>query len=555
MLVSLRIRNLALVEEITLDLSPGLNAITGETGAGKSILIGALELALGERAARDAIRTGADACSVEAVFEAARVPGLASALEEIGAEPCQDGQLLVKRTFTAAGANRQFVNGSPVTLQSLARLGEILVDIHGPHDHQSLLKTEAQLRILDRFAGAEPARAAFAAKLGEIRALEARKRELAMDDKEFARQLDLTAHQAQEIEAARLRPDEEEQLEADYKVASSGQKLMELAVRALDAVSEGEGCAASALARAERALRDLATIDPAAAKIEEANRAASAQVHDLSRELSRYAGKLDPDPDRLQKLSERMTIVQGLKRKYGKTLAEVIAFGAEAKARLRVLQGRSGELAKLDAALEQARAALRKSGEGLRSARKKAVSALCARVESQLRDLGFAQSKFAAELAPAEPTSLGMDAIEFRFAPNVGEPFKPLREIASSGEMARVMLAIKTALADQDDVPILVFDEVDANVGGEIGNRVGEKMARIGKRRQVLCVTHLPQVAAPAQAHLSVGKRVEKGRTFTFVEQLDRGAREKELARMLGGAAETALRHAREMLRATPPPR
>ncbi|MCC7519131.1 MAG: DNA repair protein RecN [Verrucomicrobiae bacterium] len=550
MLVSLRIRNLALVEELELELEPGYNAVTGETGAGKSILIGALELALGERAARDAIRTGAESCSVEAVFEAGCVPALAETLEEIGAEPCEDGRLLVKRAFSAAGANRQFVNGSPVTLQSLTRLGELLVDLHGPHDHQSLLKTEAQLRILDRFAGIEEARATFAATLGEIRAIEARKRELAMDDKEFARQLDLVAHQVKEIEAARLQPGEEEQLEADYKVASSSQKLLELSAHALDAVSEGEGSATVALARAERALRDLAATDPAAAALEEANRAASVQVQDLARELSRYSGKLDPDPERLQKLSERMTVVQTLKRKYGKTLAEVIAFGAEAKARLKILQGRSAELARIDTELDQVRATLRKSGEGLRAARKKAAPSLCARIESQLRELGFAQAKFAAELAPAEPTVLGMDALEFRVSPNVGEPLKALRDIASSGEMARVMLALKTALADQDEVPVLVFDEVDANVGGEVGHRVGEKMARIGKRHQVLCVTHLPQVAACAKTHLSVTKRVEKGRTFTRVERLDRSAREKELARMLGGAAETALRHAREMLRA-----
>ncbi|MFZ4693593.1 MAG: DNA repair protein RecN [Verrucomicrobiia bacterium] len=550
MLVSLRIRNLALVEEVALDLGPGYNAITGETGAGKSILIGALNLALGERADRDAIRTGADSCAVEAVFEVARLPGLISILEEIGAEPCQDGQLLVKRAFTAGGANRQFVNGSPVTLQSLARLGELLVDIHGPHDHQSLLRTESQLRILDRFAGLDEPCAAFAEKLGESRAIEARKRELVMDDKEFERQLDLVAHQVKEIEAARLHAGEEEKLDADYKVASNSQKLIELSARALDAVSESEASAASALARAERALRDLAATDPASTALEEANRAASAQVQDLSRELSRYAGKLNPDPDLLQKLSERMTVVQTLKRKYGKTLAEVIAFGTEAKERLRVLQGRSGELAKLDAALDQARAALVKLGEKLRTARKKAIPGLCGRVEAQLRELGFAQSKFAAEITPSEPTALGMDVIEFRVSPNVGEPLKSLRDIASSGEMARIMLALKTALADQDEVPVMIFDEVDANVGGEVGSRVGEKMARIGKRHQVLCITHLPQVAAHARAHLSVTKRVEKGRTFTVIERLEGAPREKELARMLGGSADTALKHAREMLRA-----
>ncbi len=550
MLVSLRIRNLALVEDLSLDFGAGFNAVTGETGAGKSILIGALSLLLGERADRDFIRTGADACTVEAVFQVRDLRALPPLLEKLGAEPCQEDQLLLKRAFTAAGANRQFLNGSPVTLQALKQVGELLVDIHGPHDHQSLLHVETQLRILDAYAGLDADREAFAAKLRTLREIEERKRSLVMDDKEFQRQLDLVAHQANEIEAARLTDDEEEKLEGDYRRATSMQKLIELASRAQDALSEGEASASNALARAERALRDLAATDPAAAAMEEANRALAAQAQDLARTLSDYASRLEPDPERLQFLSERMTLLQGLKRKYGKTLAEVIAFGVEVKERLRQLQGRSKELAKLDAEHAAATAAMEKVGLALRAARRKAIPKLSQAVARQLQELGFLKSGFEVELAPGEPAALGMDTAEFRFAPNVGEPMKPLREIASSGEMARVMLALKTALADQDEVPVLIFDEVDANVGGEVGHRVGEKMAQIGRRHQVLCITHLPQVAAQGRAHWVVEKFVEKGRTFTRIEGVTAERREQEIARMLGGRSETALKHAREMLRA-----
>ncbi len=549
MLVSLRIKNLALVEDLSLDLDKGFCAITGETGAGKSILIGALSLVLGERADRDWIRSGADSCTVESVFNTRGLDALPPLLEELGLEPCSDSQLLLKRVFSPAGSNRQFVNGSPATLQALKQIGELLVDIHGPHDHQSLLRPEAQLRILDRFADLEKSRADFAKHLLELRRIEEQKRSLVMDEKEFQQQLDLLAHQVNEIEAARLAPDEEEKIENDYRLATNSQKLLDLAGRARDALSEGDSNATTSIAHAERALRDLAAIDPAAAALEESNQSLAAQLNDLARSLADYASHIEMDPDRLQFLSERMTLIQGLKRKYGKNLAEVIEFGKAASERLRLLQGREESLAKLDAEAATAKRAMEKTGNALRAARQKAIPKLTQTVSRHLRELGFTQSTFSAELAPCEPTSSGMDAMDFRFAPNPGEPAKPLREIASSGEMARVMLALKTALADQDEVPVLVFDEVDANVGGEVGNSVGEKMAQIGKRHQVLCITHLPQVAAHGKTHMVVSKTVEKGRTFTRIEPLESEKRIEEIARMLGGKGDTALKHAKEMLR------
>lgn len=548
MLVSLRIKNLALVEDLSLELGKGFNAITGETGAGKSILMGALDLALGERADRDLIRTGTDSCAVEALFDAAGVDALAPQLEELGLEPCSDGQLIVKRVFSASGANRQFVNGSPSTLQALKRIGELLVDMHGPHEHQSLLRTEAQLRILDRFAGLEKQRADFGAGLRKLRELEERKRALVMDEAEFRRRVDLLQHQANEIDAARLSPDEEETIEADYRMASSAQKLLDLIGRTQDALFEGEGAALSRVAQAQRALRDLAAIDARAAALAEANENIHSQMQELNREVSHYASRVELDPDRLQFLSDRLTLIQGLKRKYGGSIAGVIDFGKNARKELQTLEGREEELARLNGEMDKERAALEKRGAELRRARVKAIPDLVKDAVSHLKDLGFLQSRFDVVLSEAEPSASGMDAIEFQFAPNPGEPLKPLREIASSGEMARVMLAIKTALAGQDEVPVLVFDEVDANVGGEVGNRVGEKMSRIGKRHQVICITHLPQVASHGDSHQVVVKWVENGRTYTRLEKLDAGKRAAEIARMLGGRTETALQHAREML-------
>jgi len=548
MFVSLRIKNLALVEDLLLDLNDGFSVITGETGAGKSILIGALNLVLGERADRNWIRSGMDSCTVEAIVDVSHLSQLSSLLQNLGFEPCQDAQLLLKRVFSVSGNNRQFVNGSPATLQVLKQIGEFLVDIHGPHDHQSLLKTETQLRILDRFAGLEKQRAEFAECFHRLREIEVKKRPLVMDEREFQQQVDLLSHQVQEIEAARISPDEENKIETDYRIASNAQKLLELVGRAYDALSEGETNASQAIAQAERALRDLVAIDADAVSLEEANCALATQLQELSRNLSRYASRIHVDPDRLQFLSERMTLIQSLKRKYGKTLEEVIEFGKSAKEHLCQMQRREEELVKLEAEMATATRLMEKVGASLRASRTKAIPKLTQVISRHLHELGFVQSHFAVELTPCEASSSGMDAVEFRFAPNPGEPHKALREIASSGEISRVMLALKTALADQDEIPVLVFDEVDANVGGEIGNQVGEKMAQIGKHHQVMCITHLPQVAVHGKNHLAVTKTVEKGRTFMRMESLDSNKRVQEIARMLGSKGNTALKHAQEML-------
>ncbi|MGC3959526.1 MAG: DNA repair protein RecN [Verrucomicrobiota bacterium] len=550
MLTTLRIKNLALVSDLTLELQPGCNVITGETGAGKSVILGALNLVLGQRADRSLIRSGSDSCSVEALFDTAklRVP-LKSFLDENGLEPCEDGQLVLKRTFTSAGTNRQFVNGSATTLSTLAELGEWLVDMHGPHDHQSLLHPAKQLAILDAFGGLESLRTDFAALVSQRTKLEEEKSGLIVDEKTYAQQLDLLRFQVQEIEAARLQPDEEEALTQEHNRTSNAARLLQLSQAALDVLSESENSLLTQAGVIGRALQELQRVDAGANTLMELHEQGVSTLRDLQTELSRYADKVDVDPARLAELDERLNLIHSLKRKYGTNLAEVIAFGAEAKQKLQALESRDAELVRLNAALTKLDADLKKLGNKLTAERKKIIPQLAKAAMKQLADLGFKQSKFDIAQFAAELSASGLDAIEFQFCPNVGEPLKALRAIASSGEMARVMLALKTVLAAQDEIPVLVFDEVDANVGGETANAVGEKMKQIAAKRQVFCITHLPQVAAPADAHYVVTKQVKDGRTTSEITLLDKKSRVTELARMLGGQSDAARKHAEALLR------
>jgi DNA repair protein RecN (Recombination protein N) len=554
MLSTLRIKNLALVADLTLELQPGLNIISGETGAGKSILIGALTLVLGERADRTLIRGGSDNCSVEAVFDVSRLKApLKSFLEDNGLEPCEDHQLVLKRTFTAAGTNRQFINGSPTTLQILGALGQGLVDIHGPHDHQSLLHSARQRDILDAFGKLQPLRDAFADLVRQRAALEAEKAALVVDEKTYAQQLDLLRFQVREITEARLHPDEQAQLETDYRGSSNAARLLELSQAAL-ALLDGEEPALLMQAGAlGRTLQELHRVDPAAAPLVATHQNVVSALRELQSQLSHYADKIDPDPAHLQQLEERLNLLHALRRKYGSTLGEVIAFGEDARQRLQSLESRDEELARLNAQLKKIDGEILRAGRELSAARRKVVPLIRKAAVKMLGDLGFEQSHFDVKLTTADPESRvplhGLDEVEFQFAPNPGEPPRPLRAIASSGEIARVMLALKTVLAAEDEIPVLIFDEVDANVGGETARAVGEKMQQIARQRQVLCITHLAPVAAQANAHYAVTKEVRAGRTTTAIALLDKKERVTELARMLGGQSDAARKHAEALLK------
>ena len=552
-LVSLRIRNLALVEDLTWQPGAGLAAITGETGAGKSLLIGALQLLLGERADKSLIRTGADSCTVEAVFEVAGAKELDVWLEEQGAEPCADGELLLKRTLSTTGSGRQFLNGSVCTLAALKVLGDRLVDLHGPHDHQSLFSREAQTKVLDAYAGANEVASAFAVAHREQARLAGEVARLHGLEQDAALRRDMLAHAAKEIAAAKLQPGEEEEVMSRLRAAGSSQRLIELGSQLQSALgSDGEGGMRVALAEAVRAGRELARLDEAAGAILSSLEDVAGRMTDLENEVRHYAERIDADPATLRELEERADLLQSLKRKYGGTMEEVMARGEQAAKDLEDIETRGERIAELQKEQVAMASKATKLAKSLSAARAKAAPSLTKAVTKELRELGFLRAEFGVQLELLdEARSLGAELAEFEFAPNPGESAKPLRAIASSGEISRVMLALKSVLAGQDGVPLLVFDEIDANVGGEVAVKVGQKMRELSKAHQVLCITHLPQVAAAAHRQFAVTKEFDGTRTTTAVGELSGAERVAELARMLGGQdSKSALAHARSLLTA-----
>src|SRR5437667_8566072 len=548
----LRIKNLALVEELEWQMSPGFIAVTGETGAGKSIIIGALQLLLGERADKSLIRTGADACTVEAVFAGEELQKLNPQLVEAGVEPCEN-DLIIKRSFSASAGTRQFINGSPTTLSILKNLGDDLVDLHGPHDHQSLLSPETQLGLLDSFARAQEQLDEYRKHYRQLQALTAEHAALNTAETAREQELDLLRHQTNEIKSANLVAGEEEEIEKHYKLASNSKRLIELANTVANKLSEADESVLSQLAETQRLLRELEKIDSSIMQFSSAHAASVVELSEIARALSTYAEKLDLDPEQLAALEQRVSLFQTLKRKYGGSIAEVIAFGERAAERMQKIEGRDAELERLAKEIEEVRAQMNRAGETLRKLRTKAAPKLSENIRRNLRDLGFRQSEFEAKLSALdEPLPSGFDSVELLFSPNPGEPLKPLRAIASSGEISRLMLAIKSALAAHDAIPLLVFDEIDTNVGGEIAHAVGAKMQTLGRDHQVICITHLPQVAATACSHFVVTKDVTGGRTFSNLHEVTGKGRQEEIARMLGGKSESALKLAASLLKERP---
>jgi DNA repair protein RecN (Recombination protein N) len=544
----LRIKNLALVEDLEWEISPGFTAITGETGAGKSIIIGALQLLLGERADKSLVRTGAEMCTVEAIFQGNDFAKWNARFEESGIEPCGD-DLILKRSLSLSGTNRQFINGSPTTLGNLKELGDDLVDLHGPHDHQSLLSPDRQLDLLDAFAVAGDAREKFGKVFRQLHALEVERAALSTAETEREQELDLLRHQLNEIASANLSAGEEGQIESRYRLASNSRRLIEIASGVATKLSEAEDAILSRLGETQKLLRGMEKLDPAMAPAANTHETAVVELSEIARDLSRYAENLDLDPAQLAALEQRVSLFESLKRKYGATISEVIAFGERAAGRMRKIEGRDDELQRLTSEIATLETDLRKEGEKLRKLRTKTAPKLSEMIRRNLRDLGFKQSQFEARMSETQVArASGFDAVELLFSPNPGEPLKPMRAIASSGEISRLMLAIKSALAAQDAVPLLVFDEIDANVGGEIAHAVGARMRELAKRHQVLCITHLPPVAAAATSQFVVTKEVRGGRTFTQLREVSGRARREEIARMLGGKSDEALKLAATML-------
>ena len=548
MLSLLKIRNLALVERLDWELGGGLVGVTGETGAGKSVIVGALKLVLGERADKGLIRTGAEGCQVEAVFELPDAGGLNRVLEEMGLERCEDGQLLIKRVV-GPSSNRQFVNNSPATLSVLKSLGRNLVDLHGPHDHQSLLSVERQLVMLDAYGGAEEAGAAYRRSWSAWREAEARWRELRDAEEAGEQELELLRHQVQEIEAAEIDPEGEGELQERYQRAANSAKLVGVTGQALALVTGEDTGVMDRVRELQRLVGEIEKNDSAAREWTAGLETAVVELEDLSRELERYLGEIDLDPEQATALEERVDLLESLKRKYGPTLGDVVESGVRAAERLGAVENRGELLEELEAEAKLARQAVVEAGAVLTGKRRKAAPRLAKEIRRHLAELGFRQAAFEVDLElQAEPSANGLESAEFAFGPNPGEPLKPLRQIASSGEISRVMLSIKSALAREDCTPLMVFDEIDANVGGEIARAVGRKMAALGGAHQVVAITHFPQVAALASQHFLVEKKVTGGRTVSSLQEVEGEARVEELMRMLGGQSEEARSMARSLL-------
>ena len=549
MLSFLKIKNLALVEDVTWELGKGLVGVTGETGAGKSIIVGALKLILGERADRSLIRTGQEQCSVEASFQLDNVKAIDAILDDAGIDKCEDATLLLKRVVSSSGSNKQFVNGSPATTQVLKAVGEFLVDLHGPHDHQSLNSRERQMEMLDKYAGNEAALDAYRAAWKQWHSTVLELDELQNSDRASQQAIDVLKFQVNEIGSAKLKPGEDDEIDARHRLVANSARLGELCSGIADRLGEGSTSVLDALRDVAKMIHELEKIDPASSKLFEEFESAQIALREMESSVRDYADELELDPKEFAALESRLSQIQMLKRKYAPTVNGILEHLAECESKLAKMEGRGEEIERLTQLVADQRKDVEKLGKALGKKRADAAPKLAKEIAGHLKDLGFKQSVFEVQLsALAEPQRDGLEEVDFQFAPNPGEPLKPLRLTASSGEMSRVLLAVKSALAKQDAVGLLVFDEIDANVGGNIAEAVGRKMAAIGANRQVIAITHFPQVASLAQHHFVVTKEVEANRTRSTIRAIEGEERIEELARMLGGSAASAREHAKSLM-------
>ncbi|MBR1998644.1 MAG: DNA repair protein RecN [Akkermansia sp.] len=548
MLTLLKIRNLALVDELVWEPEAGFLSITGETGAGKSVIMGGISLLLGERADKGRIRSGETQCSLEAAFLLQSTAHIDPLLEEAGVPPCEDGELLLRRSITATG-NRQFINNSPVTLQLLRKVAGGLVDMHHPEAHRSLTSQERQLDLLDAYAENAPLISAYNAAYRTWLDARAAYRELQESEMANERELDFLRHQVQEIESAGFSADEVNGLEAGWQRARNASRLRDTALPMAQMLDGDEASILNRMRQLVRLGRELERLDADTAKWLSPIEGLVDELCDLSANIEDYVDNLSSDPQELARLEERIGLLDTLKRKYGADFEAIQEHLQSCRDKLAAIDNREEKLAELAEAERARKAELKVAAAALSAARKKAAPKLQEAFLEHARQLGFRQSLFEVALNPlAEPGPHGAEETDFLFGPNPGEPLKALRLIASSGELARVMLALKSALAGQDDTPLLVFDEIDANVGGEIARAVGLKMRELGQNHQVIAITHFPQVAALANHHYLISKGMADGRTVSRLHEVNDKARVAELMRMLGTGGATAEAHARELL-------
>jgi len=547
LLKSLAVRDFAVLAEVELSFERGLSVFTGETGAGKSLLIEALGFLLGERGSPDWIRAGAERLEVRGAFEIDDMP---EAFRK--AYGLSGPEAVIRRELDRSGRTRASICGRPVPAARLAELSDALVDFHGQHEHQTLLKPALQLELLDGFGGLWPLREKAGRGYAEYRRLQAELEALSMSEEERLRRCDLRRFQVAEIDEAAPAAGEDEQLEAELPRLKNAARLIELSEQACEGLSRQDGSAREILERAAKSLREIARLDGALAELAELLERALDGVKEAASRLGDYRGRIEERPERLDEVFSRLEKLARLKKKYGPALCDVAAFREKAASELAALEGREERAGSLRPEIERAEKSLADVCGELHAARMAAARKLSERAGEELKDLGMAGARLSisVEMEDGEYSASGADRVEFLIAPNPGEPLKPLRAIASGGEISRVMLALKTVLARQDRVRLLVFDEVDSGVGGATARAVGRKLSEIGRSRQVLCVTHLPQVACFAQGHYEVTKRTSAGRSEARAAKLDGEQRLLALARMLGGrkVTEAGRRHAQELL-------
>ena len=548
MLELLHIENIAIIEEAEIAFRPGFNALTGETGAGKSIVIDAMSAVLGQRTSRDLIRTGASKAFVSALFSYVD-PALC---EELGASPDENGDLMLQREIGADGKNVCRVGGRPVTVSQLRTLGSRLVNIHGQHDGQQLLDEEQHLAYLDSFGKVDSLLEAYADKYNALTDIRRKMNALQMDEAEKARRMDTLQYQIGELERAKLKSGEEEELQGRRNLLRNAEKFISAvsgADYALNGGEDGSGVL-NLLRQAQDALGTVRHLDEGFNALYERLESAYSEAYDIAFSVAEQRENFDFSPNELDEVEGRLDQIYRLKKKYGATVEDMLAYLDNCRRELDDIAYAGDALARLEKDCAKAEKAARKAAEELSAARKAAGETLSQAILTELRQLDMGKIRFQVDFAEKPLDAAGMDQVRFLMSANLGEELKPINKIASGGELARIMLAMKNVLSEQDHVATMVFDEVDTGVSGRAAQKVAEKMARISRHKQVLCVTHLPQLAAMADTHFSVEKGEANGRTFTQVRQLDRKQRQMELARLTGGAqvTETMLQGAEELL-------
>lgn len=566
MLVELNIKNFAIIDELNLRFSPGFSVLTGETGAGKSIIIDAVSTLLGGRAESEYIRAGADESQVEGIFhlDEATQAAILPLLREDGLEGEDDETLILAKEMRRSGRNICRVNGRAVTLGTLERIAQKLVDIHGQSEHLSLLRVREHVNLLDRYAGLWPLRSQVAARVSTLRQVQKELKGLLRDERELARRADLLKYQVQEIAAAKLEIGEEEKLEAERNRLANAERLIALTDEAYRALGEGEERQASAidlLGLAVRNLTSLEKVDPSLAERRRVAEEISYQLEDLVQSLRAYLDQIEYDPVRLRQVEERLGLIHSLKRKYGDSIEEILAFGQAAQRELEAITHSEERVEELQAEEDRLLHEIGDLAARLSAQRREAGDRLSAAVEAELADLNMERARFGVSIEQSGDADgvwvgdrryafdgTGIDRVEFLIAPNVGEPLKPMVKIASGGETSRLMLALKTVLSAADETPTLIFDEIDQGIGGRTGGVVGYKLWSLSPKHQVLCVTHLPQLAGYGDTHYKVDKKVVGDRTVASVQALDMNGRMEELAQMLGTATEVTRQSAQEIL-------